>query len=524
MQVSKIVILSLVILVSSCAPSSRRRNSSSTSQKPTSTTSSRSSSSSSSSSQTSIGPDVDITDIPVNFTAINDFHGQLDESTGEYRVGIAKMASYLKDRKAKGDVLISSGDNYQGSYLCHLDKGKFVSEVFKDIGFDAYTIGNHEFDWGVSYILQNEAYLGEPFLGANIYNYPKDSEWTKASLGKEYKIVKLYENTPYEVKIGIIGVIGRNQITSITSTYTTDYIFLNPTQIVKDIATTLKEDEGCDVVVASYHEDEADESIASYVDAVFEAHTHTFQEDIVDGVPFLQAGAYSRGVSSVSFSFNKEDGTLTLKDYGNSYLAQMDLEPDPEVQDALNELKAAHASEFVDVIGTNATGTSISSYNMSKFYAKISYERAKIEQPTYDIKGCIYNVSRRDLKSGDFTYSDLFETHPFLNGIYILSASDKDISNQISLSYGYMDPSFVSTGSASTYHDVLAFDYNGFHIGVNSSYEKYYNNFPSAFSSGAVHPPVKLSFNCVEEAIDWLEIHHNITNSDISGSGFFPNY
>ena len=519
MRVSKIVLLSLVILVSSCGTSSGRKRSSSSSK-----TSGGPTTSSPTSSTSTTNPDIDITDIPVNFTAINDFHGQLDEEEADYRVGIAKMASYLKDRKAQGDILISSGDNYQGSYLCNLDKGKFVSETFKEIGFDAYTIGNHEFDWGVEYILQNETYLGEPFLGANIYNYPKGSEWTKSSLGKEYKIVKLYEGTPYEVKVGIIGVIGRDQITSIVSTHTEDYIFLNPTSIVKNLATTLKEDEGCDVVIASYHEAEADESIAEYVDAVFEAHTHHFEEDIVDGVPFLQAGAYSKGVSSVSFSFNKSEGTLTLKSYGNSYLAQMDLEPEPSVEAKLNDLKAAHESEFTTVIGSNSTGSKISSYDMSKFYAKISYERAKIEAPTYDIKGCIFNVSRRDLKTGNFTYSQLFETHPFLNGIYILSVSDQNIDNQIGYSYGYMDPSFVSTGSSSVYHDVLAFDYNGFHIGVNSSYEKYYNYFSSAFSVGAEHPPVKLSFNCLEEAVSWLGTHHNITNSDISGSGFFPNY
>lgn len=540
MRVSKLVLLSALIVLSSCGVTSkgshkRSNNQSSTSGATTSGVSSSATSSASSTSHsspfptststsTSIPVDIELDDIPVNFTAINDFHGQLDEEEDDYRVGIAKMASYLKDRKAQGDILISSGDNYQGSYLCNVDKGEFVSDVFKYVGFDAYTIGNHEFDWGVDSILANEVALGQKFLGANIYNYPKGSEWTKSSLGEKYRIVKLYEGTKFEVTVGIIGVIGRDQITSITSTFVEDYIFLDPTNIVKDLANELRDEKGCDAVIASYHSDDADTSISNYVDAVFQAHTHKYQKEIVNGVPFLQASAYSRGVSSVSFSFNKNTHTLTLNSANYEYLSQKDLEPETLVANELASLKQSHSSEFNDVIGTNATGGEIDAYDMSKFYAKLSYDRAKSAYSTYDIKGCIFNVSRRELKAGDFTYSDLFETHPFLNDIYILSVSDSNINTQVGWSYGYMDPEFTSTGSSSVYYDVLVFNYNGFHIGVNDYDEKYYNYFSSAFSAGAEHPPVKLSFNCFDTAVDWLTTHHNITTSDFSGSGFFPNY
>ena len=486
--------------------------------------------SSSSSSSTSL-PDIDITAIPVNFTAINDFHGQLDEDVDEYRVGIAKMSTYLKDRKAKGDVLISSGDNYQGSFLCNVDKGQFVSYTFKSIGFDAYTIGNHEFDWGVGEILNNQLALGEDFLGANIYQYPKvGGEWVKSSFGKEYKIVTLYEGTPFEVKIGIIGVIGRSQITSITSTFVADYIFLDPTDIVKDISTDLRNNHGCDLIIASYHTDDASEELAEidstnghhYVDAVFEAHTHKFEEDIVNGVPYIQGGAYSKGISQVKFNYNKNTGEVDLINYGYEYLASKDLEEDPVVKNALEDFRADYADKFTDVIGTNQTGSEISSGDMSKFYAKLTYDKAIVDYSSYDIQGCMFNISRTSLKSGDFTYSDLFETHPFLNDIYIVSVSEYDINNERKYNYGYLNPSYDYTNrSNDVFHDVLVFNYNGFHIGLNSYNEKYYNYFPSAFSSDAEHTPVKISFNCFERALSWLQTNHNITNSQISGSGFF---
>lgn len=472
---------------------------------------------------------IDISAIPVNFTAINDFHGQLDEISEEYEVGIAKMASYLKERKAEGDVLISSGDNYQGSLICNITKGQWVSEVFRDIGFDALTIGNHEFDWGIDAIKANELVLGQKMLGANIYQYPQvNGEWVKSDVGDLYKIVTLNEGTDAEVKVGIIGVIGVDQLSSITSLFVKDIVFLDPTQIVKDLAVSLREDHGCDVVVASYHADDPDTSIADYVsgksyryvDACFMAHTHKYQYRTTNGVPFIQGSAYSRGVSSARFTYNKYDSSLTLTSAGYDYLNAMGLDEDPEVLSSLNDLKAVHASKFTDVIGRNDTGYEISTDDMARFYAKISYDKA-IDQG-YSVDACMFNWARQPLKAGDFTYSDLFETHPFLNDLYIISITAHDFANEGGSGYGlgYKRDGIVANWSDNTTrYNVLVFNYNGFHQVVNDDYSRYYNTFPSAFVNGAPEP-IKLNYNCFEAALDWLEINHSITTSDFSGSNF----
>lgn len=493
----------------------------STSQSTSNPTSQPTSISTSISTSSSISGDPELEAIPVNFTAINDFHGQLDEDG--YQVGIAKMTSYLKEKKAEGNVLICSGDNYQGSLICNYDKGVFVSSIFKDIGFDAYTIGNHEFDWGVEYIKLNEEILGEKMLGANIYNYPKtDNQWTKSDLGELYKIITLYEGTPQEIKIGIIGVIGRRQITSITSTYVEDYIFLEPTQIVKDLAIELREEKGCDIVVASYHDASPDYSIADrvsgknyhYVDACFMGHTHSFDAWEINNVPFVQGGAYSQGTSEVSLLFNKNTSTVTLNNYDFQYLSSLDLEPDDEVETAIQNIKDELYDKFYEVVGTNATGRRIDEYAMARFYAKITYEKAL--ELGYEVDGCVFNQARRELKAGDFTYSDLFETHPFLNEVYIISADEYDIANQSSYRCSYLKPGF-NPSYRSTHHDVLVFDYNGFHIGVNESNEKYYNYFPSAFNETSEHAPIRMDFNCFDIALEWLKTNE-ITSEDI------PNY
>lgn len=497
---------------------------------PTSATTSVSTSisSSSSTSHTSTN-NVDISAIPVNFTAINDFHGQLDENTGEYEVGIAKMATYLKDRKAQGDILISSGDNYQGSLICNITKGQWVSEIFKDIGFDALTIGNHEFDWGIDAIKANETVLGQKMLGANIYQYPKvDGKWVKSDVGDSYKIVTLNEGSDAEVKVGIIGVIGKDQLSSITSLFVRDIVFLDPTDIVKDLAVSLREDQGCDVVVASYHADDPDESIADnvpgktykYVDACFMAHTHKYQEWTANGVPFIQGSAYSRGVSSAKFTYNKYTSTLSVTSYGYEYLNSIGLEEDYDVKTSLNALKAEYDSMFNDVIGTNGTGDEISTNDMARYFAKASYDKAITQG--YDVDACMFNFARQPLPSGDFTFSNLFETHPFLNDLYIISITSKNFYQMEGGSYGmgYKRSGLTASSSdTTTRYNVLVFNYNGFHQKINDDYSRTYDKFPTAFVSGAPEP-IKLNYNCVDAALEWLSTNHTIKIKDFSGSNF----
>lgn len=470
----------------------------------------------------------DLTNIHINITAINDFHGQLDENESEYQVGIAKMANYLIDRKSKGDILIDSGDMYQGSLISNISKGKFVSEVFKYINFDAHTIGNHEFDWGDKYIKENEEIIGQRFLGANIYKYPKENnEWVKADLGQEYRIINLYKGSEAEIKVGIIGVIGKEQLSSITSLFVQDYVFLDPTEIVKNTAIKLREEMGCDIVIASYHADDPSTSIADYVpnktyryvDACFLAHTHEYQYKEYNGVPFVQASAYSKGVSSVSLSFNKETSEVSLLNGEYKYLYTLNLSANKVVETALNKIKSEYADCFTKTIGRNMIGFPIDTTRMSRFYAKISYERAILKG--YEVDAAMFNGSRRSLKNNEFTYSDLYETHPFLNDLYILSVSEEDCY-KLSGSYyglGYKKSGISFNRNGNRYFDVLVFNYNGFHQTIYANYEKVYDKFPSAFSLQAKHTPIKLDFNCFDCALDWL-INNDIYEQDVSGANF----
>ena len=155
--------------------------------------------------------------VPLKFAGFNDFHGAIEETGNS--VGLSKLVTYIKQKKSEGAIICNSGDMWQETFLSSECKGTIISKAFKEAGVDVNTLGNHDFDWSVDAIRLNESIEGfnEEMLGANIVNYPKTtSTWTKSDLGKEYKTFVYNQGLPNEIKVGVVEVIGKDQITSIT--------------------------------------------------------------------------------------------------------------------------------------------------------------------------------------------------------------------------------------------------------------------------------------------------------------------
>src|SRR5437773_10247733 len=69
--------------------------------------------------------------------------------------GIARCATQIRQwrRKNRNSILIDAGDVYQGTDFALRDRGQMMIDLFNLMRYDAWIVGNHEFDWGI-----------EPFL------------------------------------------------------------------------------------------------------------------------------------------------------------------------------------------------------------------------------------------------------------------------------------------------------------------------------------------------------------------------
>ena len=103
---------------------------------------------------------------------LNDFHGATQYVSQTYpAIGLAKLSTVFRTFAAEQtSFFLSSGDMWQETIESNSNRGAYVTEAFNRIGLDAMTIGNHEFDWGVKYIVDNSKIADYPFLAANIFN------------------------------------------------------------------------------------------------------------------------------------------------------------------------------------------------------------------------------------------------------------------------------------------------------------------------------------------------------------------
>ena len=413
----------------------------------------------------------------VDIYAINDFHGKVDY--------MPRIAGFLAARKSEGAVILNSGDMFQGSMQSNSNYGKLLSECMDDAGFDAFTFGNHEFDWGLDNLRELASNSNTPFLGANIYNWDADSHTWGAfasDLAKQYVITELDNG----LKVGIIGVIGKDQITSISSQLVQTIGFKDPQEVVPDLSEKLRDELKCDVVVVSAHTaqdtflNDNSWDITEYADAVFCAHTHQDEKSTKNGVPFIQAKAYGQQVSHVTL---KVDANGKVSCTTRENIAYSSSWPNKfTVSEKIDNSNASIKEEANQVLATLEGGYLNSQTGVARLVAHAIAQYATSQG--YDLDLAMVNNARNSLQAGPITYTQLYEAIPFDNVVYIARVSGADILNEASYSSNSI---WRVTGvkiESNKYYTIAVLDYLLFHQNSNRNY----NYFPSAFTSGAPAP------------------------------------
>lgn len=364
----------------------------------------------------------------VNFFMINDTHGAFLDSTDAVSIG---RVDTLVDKltAANGEYIkIHNGDAFQGSYICGQKFGLPLIESLNVMDFDCFVIGNHEFDWGIDKIAQyadGDLTNGEaefPFLGANIYykgtkNRP---EWIDAYTIVEYG----------DIKVGIIGVMGPDQESSILTSYVKDYEFVDPYNVINETAKTLRGTLGCSVVVVATHDyDEAlNSKIASLsgnsrIDAIFSAHTHQKINETVtraDGISIPVVQNYHKNNMATSVTVKLENNTMTSATVKQYY---------PEDYSISSEIQEIIV-KYQDLITESNASLGSTRYSISKSTlgeyavdAMLNYEYGESKFAGIDIAIVNTGGVRATISSGDITRADVFEVFPFNNRVVLVNMS-----------------------------------------------------------------------------------------------------
>ena len=104
---------------------------------------------------------VDLPDHPIVILFENDVHGAVD--------GYAKLVSLREKQRERTPYVatVSCGDYVQGDVIGSLSKGESIVELMNEVGYDVVTLGNHEFDYGMSQLFKLRDSLEATMVSAN---------------------------------------------------------------------------------------------------------------------------------------------------------------------------------------------------------------------------------------------------------------------------------------------------------------------------------------------------------------------
>jgi len=236
----------------------------------------------------------------------NDTHSQIEpfgENAGERSgmAGLARRATLVKELREEYSnlLLLDAGDFFQGTPYFNFFNGELEVRAMNLLGYDAVTLGNHEFDNGVEFLANA---LRDAKFDVVCSNY----DFTNTPL---QRIIK-----PYVIKevagqrVGIVamcinpkGLIAPNNVNGIT--------YNDPYESVIKLAKRLRDDQGCSMIICLSHighnyegspSDLDFAKLSSSIDLVVGGHSHTYLEKALEltnaeGEPIVVTQAGSKG-------------------------------------------------------------------------------------------------------------------------------------------------------------------------------------------------------------------------------------
>jgi 5'-nucleotidase len=406
----------------------------------------------------------------IRIISFSDFHGALQEKVeyeGEEPIGIwgpAEFAAFLDYLKRDGNgesLIVTNGDDYQGSLISNLFEGKPVVDFYDHIGVSLSTLGNHDFDYGppgvetsvrqgvdddgLGALKERMRQANHDYIVANLRN--SQGELLQLPNLREDKIVRI-GNTP----VGFLGLITPRTPSLTISRNVQGIRFDSMTETTLRLVPEMRK-AGARILVVMAHagalcpgptvescppQEEiiqyANSLPPKYVDLIIAAHSHSFLNLVVNGIPVVQSGSYGRGVAVSDFlvlqdqSFHlgtkilriSEMKTLIGERRDDSVLAL--LKP---YYDKVKEVTEEVVGELATPLTRRGDGETL----MGGFIT----DRLKESIPGADVALMNKGGMRGDLPQGKITYGQVYDVLPFDNHIATVSLKGRELKELVRL-------------------------------------------------------------------------------------------
>lgn len=366
----------------------------------------------------------------------NDVHCNID--------GYAKFAG-LRDAisDTASVATVSCGDFLQGSSIGAISKGQYVVDVMRSVGYDAVTIGNHEFDYKTPQMFSLLSSLDCPVTCVNLRNVSDGS----------YPLLPYVIKNLSDKKVAVVGVTTPSAVT------TEEYAFFdeNGTQIfdlcADEIVTLVQKavDEartkGADYVILLSHLGEVsyDKNIDSHslirstngIDVVLDGHTHSvIPSDTVHNKQGMTVIVSETGTKFANI------GKLLITADGHMSTQLIPIADvvysDPVVEHITDSVKALAEKETSVKICTSDVKLVVSDANGNQVVRREETNAGDLVTDAYvDLTGADFALTnggglRNNVSSDTVTYGDIMSLLPYSNLVSMVEVTGLQLKQLLS--------------------------------------------------------------------------------------------
>jgi 2',3'-cyclic-nucleotide 2'-phosphodiesterase (5'-nucleotidase family) len=465
--------------------------------------------------------------VKVTVVSTNDFHGALvgrvhswsDPYMGGGADWLAGYINIVREENPGGVLWLDAGDAMQGTLISNHFDGASTIEAFNAMGVAAMAVGNHEFDWGQDVLQERYDQADFPFLGANVFFKKKKGNPDHGHGGRPHWAKPYVVREVNGVNVGIIGVADPNTPTTTNPVNVDDLMFTDPVEAVNEVIPEA-EGEGATMIVVNAHIggfwpdfDEGIKDLAcgldsDKVDLIVSGHTHGRIDDVMCGIPVVQA--YSSGTAFSRVDFTVDSATGEALSYNMNYYPQsiyqwteygpatykrwdtgvrQEVVPDPGVKAIVDYYQEEIADILNEVVGETTVDITRDSCHES-LMGNWATDIMRTYDPSIDFAFTNSGGLRADIDSGEITYGEIFEAMPFDNTLVLVTANGEELKKVLEEGVGPGDGGYCDDKLDHAIIQVsgLKFDWDFNQPAYNRvSNVRYYDDSPVDLSAAATY-------------------------------------
>jgi 5'-nucleotidase / UDP-sugar diphosphatase len=436
--------------------------------------------------------------LTVTILHTNDLHAHIEPTAikGKTYGGYARHMTLIKQTRAKEKnvLLLNAGDVFQGTLFFNVYDGLADGMLLNSLGYQAQTLGNHEFDKGIPTLVEYAKRAVFPLLACNI-DFRKHPEL--AAVVKPYTVLEVDKQ-----KVGVIGLI--TDTTPNITMMGDELGFLDHVLSTQKAVDELTAQGVNKIILMShigYDEDKILASKVKGIDLIIGGHSHTpLGTPALDGwrpaggtyptvikdldgsdVPIVQAWEWGKIMGKIKVKFDAK-GKLQKIEEATPIVVGSDIPEDPMIASMVDTLRKPLEALMNTQLGVSTTAVTDK--------AKVGYLVAdSYLDMTAKLGAVVAFVNpggvRANLEAGKITYSAANSICPFRNTMTIAELTGAELVQLLNESKGSLIPSAnlryrVAGGSV---RDVML---NGAELDLTKSYKITVNNFMAGGGDGLV--------------------------------------